>query len=121
MDARTENESAPPKNRTTVERKSEREIVVTRTFNAPARLVFEAWTTPELFKQWWLPKSIGMSLLTCELDVCTGGKYRLVFRRNASQSIEFFGKYLEVIRDLRIVWTNDEGGEAILTPSRCPH
>jgi uncharacterized protein YndB with AHSA1/START domain len=112
MDVKRESEPAPTKNRTTVERKSEREIVVTRTFDAPARLVFEAWTKPELFKQWWLPKSIGMSLLACELDVRTGGKYRLVFGREASQSIEFFGKYLEVIPGSRIVWTNDEGGEA---------
>lgn len=112
MDAKRESEPAPTKNRTTVERRSEREIVVTRTFDAPARLVFEAWTKPELFKQWWLPKSIGMTLLACELDVRTGGKYRLTFAGEGSQSIDFFGKYLEVIPGSRIVWTNDEGGEA---------
>jgi uncharacterized protein YndB with AHSA1/START domain len=66
-------------NSTTVERKSDREVVVTRTFDAPARLVFEAWTKPELFKQWWVPRSMGMTLRSCELDVRTGGKYRLVF------------------------------------------
>ena len=79
MDARRESEPAPMKNRTTVERKSERELVVTRTFNGPARIVFEAWTKPELFKRWWVPKSMGMSLLSCEMDVRVGGKYRLVF------------------------------------------
>ena len=95
------------KNRTTVERKSEREVVVTRTFNGPARIVFEAWTQPELFKRWWMPKSMGMSLLSCEMDVRVGGKYRLVF----GQGVEFFGKYLEVIPNSRLVWTNDEGGD----------
>ena len=79
MDARRESEPTPMKNRTTVERKSERELVVTRTFNGPARIVFEAWTKPELFKRWWVPKSMGMSLLSCEMDVRVGGRYRLVF------------------------------------------
>ena len=74
-----------PRNRTTVERTSDRELVVTRTFNAPARIVFEAWTTPELFKRWWVPKSMGMSLLSCEMDVRVGGKYRFVFRHRASE------------------------------------
>ena len=98
------------KNRTTVERTSERELVVTRTFNAPARIVFEAWTKPELFKRWWVPKSIGVSLLSCELDVRTGGKYRLVFA-NDPTPMEFFGRYIEVTEPSRIVWTNDEGDE----------
>jgi len=99
------------KNRTTVERTSERELVVTRTFNAPARLVFEAWTTPELFKQWWVPKSMGMFLRSCEMDVRTGGTYRLVFGHDVSNPDEFFGRYLEVTPPSRIVWTNDEGGD----------
>ena len=85
MDARRESEPAPMKNRTTVERKSERELVVTRTFNGPARIVFEAWTKPELFRQWWVPKSMGMSLLSCEMDVRVGGRYRLVFAHGDSQ------------------------------------
>ena len=84
MDARRESEPAPMKNRTTVERKSERELVVTRTFNGPARIVFEAWTKPELFKRWWVPKSMGMSLLSCEMDVRAGGTYRFVFAHGAS-------------------------------------
>ena len=108
MDARRESEPTPMKNRTTVERKSERELVVTRTFNGPARIVFEAWTKPELFKRWWAPKSMGMSLLSCEMDVRVGGKYRLEFEPDA---MAFFGTYLEVTPPSRLVWTNEEGGE----------
>jgi uncharacterized protein YndB with AHSA1/START domain len=115
MDARTEREPTPAKNLTTVERKSEREFVVTRTFDAPARLVFEAWTKPELLKQWWAPKSMGMSLLSCEADVRVGGSYRFVFGP-ASQPMAFFGRYVEVIPHARLVWTNEEGGaEAVTT------
>jgi uncharacterized protein YndB with AHSA1/START domain len=99
------------KNRTTVERKSERELVTTRTFNGPARIVFEAWTQPELFKQWWVPTSMGMSLLSCEMDVRVGGKYRLVFAHEASGSMAFFGTYLEVTPHSRLAWTNEEGGD----------
>jgi uncharacterized protein YndB with AHSA1/START domain len=95
------------KNPTTVERKSERELVVTRTFDGPARIVFEAWTKPDLFKRWWAPKSMGMSLLSCEMEVRVGGKHRLVF----GQGMEFFGTYIEVTPYSRLVWTNDEGGE----------
>ncbi len=110
MDAKRESEPAPMKNRTTAERKSDRELVVRRTFNAPARIVFEAWTKPELFKRWWVPKSIGMSLLSCEMDVRAGGKYRLVFGMNGAV-LEVFGKYTEVTPHSRLVWTNEEGEE----------
>ena len=96
--------------RTTVERKSDREVVVTRTFDAPARLVFEAWTKPELFKQWWVPRSMGMTLRSCELDVRTGGKYRLVFGDDPANPMAFFGRYLDVVPNRRIVWTNEESG-----------
>jgi len=109
MNARRESEATLMKNRTTVERKSERELVTTRTFDGPARIVFEAWTRPELFKRWWAPKSMGMSLLSCEMDVRVGGKYRLVFEQNAAMA--FFGTYLEVTPHSRLVWTNEEGGE----------
>ena len=117
MDARRENEPTPMKNRTTVERKSEREFVVTRTFDAPARLVFEAWTRPELLKLWWVPKSMDMSLLSCEADVRVGGTYRFVFGHDASETVAFFGRYLEVTPPSRLVWTNEEGegGEAVTT------
>ena len=66
MNARSESKPGPVKNRTTVERKSDREVVVTRTINGPARIVFEAFTKAELLKRWWVPKSMGMTLLSCE-------------------------------------------------------
>ena len=94
-------------NRTTVERKSEREVVVTRMFDAPARLVFAAWSQPQLFKQWWIPRSMGMTLQSCEMDVRTGGTYRLSF----GDGLDFFGRYIEVTPPSRIVWTNEESGE----------
>ena len=108
MDARRESEATPLKNRTTVERKSDREVVVTRTVNAPARIVFEAWTTPELFRQWWVPKSMGMVLRSCEMDVRVGGRYRLVFEPDG---MAFFGRYVEVTPPSRLVWTNEEAGD----------
>ena len=112
MDARRESEPTPMKNRTTVERTSERELVVTRTFNAPARIVFDAWTKPELLLRWWAPKSFGVSFLSCELDLRAGGKYRFVFAHPASeQPMAFFGRYLEVTPHSRLVWTNEEGGD----------
>jgi uncharacterized protein YndB with AHSA1/START domain len=111
MDARRESERTAAKNRTTAERKSERELVVTRTFNGPARIVFEAWTKPELLKRWWAPKSTGMSLLSCEADVRVGGKYRFVFGHQNAVVFEAFGKYIEVTPHSRLVWTNDEGAD----------
>jgi len=110
MDAIRESEPTPMKNPTTVERKSERELVVTRTVNGPARIVFEAWTKPELFKRWWVPKSLGISLLSCEMDVRVGGRYRLAFAHEPTP-MEFFGRYLEVTPHSRLVWTNEEGGD----------
>jgi uncharacterized protein YndB with AHSA1/START domain len=110
MDARSENERTATKNRTTVERKSDRELVVTRIVNGPPRLVFEAWTKAELFKQWWVPQSFKLTLLSCELDVRVGGQYRLVFAHGDS-TMAFFGTYLEVTPPSRLVWTNEEGGE----------
>jgi uncharacterized protein YndB with AHSA1/START domain len=93
---------------TTVERKSDRELVTTGTINGPKRLVFEAWTKPELFKRWWAPKSMGMVIRSCEMDVRVGGKYRLEFE---NETMAFFGTYLEVTPHSRLVWTNEEGGE----------
>jgi uncharacterized protein YndB with AHSA1/START domain len=110
MDARRDCESPPSKDNTTVARKSEREFVVTRTLNGPARLVFEAWTKADLFKRWWVPKSAGLTLLSCELDVRVGGKYRLVFSYEGA-TMDFFGRYLEVTPHTRLSWTNEEGGE----------
>ena len=98
--------------RTNVERKSERELVVTRIVKGPARLVFEAWARPELFQRWWVPKSSNVTMLSCEMDIRTGGSYRLMFQHPASgQPMAFFGRYLEVTPPSRLVWTNDESGE----------
>ena len=112
MDAEKQNEATPVTNNTTVERTSDRELVVTRTFNGPVRLVFQAWTKPELFKRWWTPKSCGLTMLSCDMDVRVGGTYRLVFRHPAAeQPMAFFGTYIEVVPHARLVWTNDEGGD----------
>jgi len=111
MDTRRESEPTSTQNRTTVERKSDRELVVTRSINGPARIVFEAFAKPELFKRWWVPKSFGPSLLSCELDVRDGGTYRLVFSHDGSEPMAFFGRYLEVTPHSRLVWTNEEGGD----------
>jgi uncharacterized protein YndB with AHSA1/START domain len=108
--------TAAAMNRTAVERKSDRELVVTRTFNAPAHIVFEAWSKPELFQRWWVPKSAGMSLLSCDMEVRTGGAYRLVFRHPAfDQPMAFFGTYQEVTPNKRIVWTNEESDQGAVT------
>ena len=103
-------------NRTVVQRKSDRELVVTRTFNAPAHIVFEAWSKPELFKQWWVPKSVGMSMLSCDMDIRTGGTYRLVFSHPAfDQPMAFFGTYKEVTPHKRLVWTNEDSDQGAVT------
>ena len=116
MVARNGNEAAPAKNRTTSERKSEREMVITRIFDAPPHLVFEAWTTPELFRQWWVPKSSGATLLSCEQDVRVGGGYRLEFAHpKATAPMAFFGRYLEVVPNARLVWTNEESENGAVT------
>ena len=98
------------RNQTIFSTPSDLELVITRTFDAPARLVYEAWTKPELFEQWWVPRSMGMTLRSCELDVRTGGKYRLVFGDDPANPMAFFGTYLDVVPNQRIVWTNEEGG-----------
>lgn len=113
MDAKEENDPTSMKNRTMVERKSERELVAARTFNGPARVVFEAWTKSDLFEQWWVPKSFGVTMLSCEMEVRVGGAYRLVMAHPAAkQPMEFFGRYIKVTPQARLVWTNEEGGES---------
>lgn len=108
--------SHPARNRTVVERKSDRELVVTRMFDAPSHIVFEAWSTPALFQRWWVPKSAGLKLLSCDMDVRTGGTYRLVFRHPISdQPMAFFGTYKEVTPNKRIVWTNEESDQGAVT------
>lgn len=111
MDGNGEHEKTPTKHETTTERASDRELVVTRTFNGPARLVFDAWTKPELMKRWWVPRSCGLTMVSCEMDVRAGGSYRLVFSLNGSEPMAFFGKYLEADPPRRLVWTNEEGEE----------
>ena len=112
MNARKE--SNAESNRTSVERTSDRELVISRTFDAPARLVFDAWTKPDLMKKWWVPKSTGLKLLSCEQDVRTGGSYKLVFEHGDS-TMAFIGKYLEVVPASRLVWTNDESENGSVT------
>jgi uncharacterized protein YndB with AHSA1/START domain len=102
--------------RTTVERKSERELVTSRTFDAPPRIVFEAWTRPELMQRWWVPKSLEMTLLSCEMDVRVGGKYRLQFKHPAApEPVAFFGTYKEVVPHARLAWTNEESPDGSIT------
>ena len=116
MDKKTENEPTSTDSRTTVERKSDRELVITRIFNGPSRIVFEAWTKPELFTRWWATKSTGMSILSCEMDVRTGGGYRIKLAHPASeQPMTFFGTYIEVIPPSLIAWTNEESAEGAVT------
>ena len=103
-------------NSTTVERTSDRELVATRTFDGPARLLFEAWTKPDLIMRWWAPTSFGIAFLSCETDVRTGGSYRFVFGHPASdQPVAFFGRYIEVTPPFRLVWTNEEADDGAVT------
>jgi uncharacterized protein YndB with AHSA1/START domain len=115
MGAGRESETGSMNNRTTMERKSECELVLTRTFNGPAHIVFEAWTKPELLKRWWAPKSTGVSLLSCEADVRVGGSYRFEFGHEGSKPMAFFGRYIEVTPHSRLVWTNDESDDGAVT------
>ncbi len=113
MDAGRSNQASHVKNRMSVERRSEGELVVTRTINAPRHMVFQAWSKAELFQRWWVPKSFSLELLSCELDVRVGGAYRLVFRHpDAPEPMAFHGRYLEVTPPSRLVWTNEEAGSA---------
>ena len=112
MDVQTRSESDLMSETATAERTSERELVVSRSINGPARIVFEAWTNADLLKQWWVPKSFPITLLSCETDPRVGGEYRLVFGHEGS-TMEFFGRYLEVTPPSRLVWTNDEGEEGV--------
>jgi uncharacterized protein YndB with AHSA1/START domain len=112
MDAGSGSETGSVKNRTTVERTSDREVVVTRTVNGPARMVFQAFTNAELFRRWWVPRSLGMTLLSCEVDARVGGQYRLVYDFQP-EPVAFYGTYLEVQPYSRLAWTNEEGGSDV--------
>lgn len=109
MDDRQESGVVLVAGRTKVTRTSDREVVVTRRFDAPARIVYQAWTTPELFMRWWVPKSLGVPLRSCEMDVRVGGSYRLEFGADGEDTFAFFGQYIEVVPSEKLVWTNDEG------------
>jgi uncharacterized protein YndB with AHSA1/START domain len=111
MDTRNAAEPTVTMDRTTVERTSEQELVVNRTIDGPPDVVFEAWTDAELFRQWWVPKSIGVKLLSCEVDARVGGGYRLTFDNGTAEPMAFFGRYLEVTPPTRLVWTNEEDDE----------
>jgi uncharacterized protein YndB with AHSA1/START domain len=115
METRSAVEGTATQDRTTIERKSDRELVVTRTIDGPPEAVFEAWTDAELFRQWWVPKSFPITLLSCEIDARAGGGYRLTFANGDGDPIAFFGRYLEVTRPSRLVWTNEEehGGNIV--------
>lgn len=107
-------DTASHRNATTMERTSDRELTVTRIINAPARIVFEAWTNPEHFKRWWTPKSYGMTIHSCEIDARVGGGYKLMIShpQYAPEPMPFFGRYIDVTPPSRLVWTNEENGEA---------
>lgn len=110
------NDAGDAQHRTSVERTGDRELIVIRTFDAPPSMVYKAWSQPELFRRWWMPKSVtGVSIVACEMDVRTGGKYRLEYAAGGSDTMSFYGKYLDVVPNERIVWTNDEGQEGAVT------
>jgi uncharacterized protein YndB with AHSA1/START domain len=115
MDTRSAAEATPTRDGTTIERTSEQELVVTRTIDGPREAVFEAWTDAELFRQWWVPKSFGVDLLSCEIDARVGGGYRLTFDTGTAEPMSFFGRYLEVTPPSRLVWTNEEEDAAVVT------
>ena len=115
MDAKLTSELMP-KPITTTDRRSDREVVITRTFNAPARIIFDAWTKPELIMKWWTPASFGITFISCEADVRTGGTYRYVFGHPSfDKPMAFVGKYLEVEPPNRLVWTNEESQDGSVT------
>ena len=116
MDTRSAAEPTSTLDRTTVERRSDQELVVTRTIDGPRDVVFEAWTNAELFRQWWVPRSLGVTLLSCDVDARVGGGYRLTFDTGGDEPMAFYGRYLEVTPPTRLVWTNEEGdGGTVVT------
>lgn len=100
---------------TSIERISDRDLIVTRVFAAPVERVFDAWTTPSLFKLWWAPQSMGVPLLACEMDVRVGGSYSVTFGHDPAEAMTFFGTYVDVAAPSRLAWTNDESGETTVT------
>jgi uncharacterized protein YndB with AHSA1/START domain len=115
-----EGDDAMTKNETKLELPSDRDIRIKRTIDAPARIVFECWTKPEFLRRWWAPKSRGVTLVGCDVDLKVGGAYRYVMRRDGGQEMAFSGKYSEVVPHSRLVYSNvfepmRAMGEAVVT------
>lgn len=89
---------------TTLRLEGDREIVIERTFNAPARIVFDAWSQPELVERWWAPRSRGVAVVQIVATVRTGGSYRYVLSHRDRQ-FAFSGAYIEVTPPARLVYT----------------
>jgi len=114
-----------PKHDTSMELRDDRDVVIARTFNAPARLVYDAWTKPEFVRRWWAPRSHGVSLVVCDADIRVGGAYRYVMRKDgdgADGDIGFSGRYVELTPHSRIVLTQifepmADAGEVVITVS----
>lgn len=103
----------------TVTAPTDREIVMTRAFDAPRELVFDAWTKPELLKQ-WLGVRGGWTFAVCDIDLKVGGKYRFVWRKQGQPDLGMGGVYQEVQPPERLVSTEafDQSwypGEAVNT------
>lgn len=102
-------------NQTSMELKGDREIVIARTFNGPPRIVFDAWTRPELVRRWWAPDSRRVVVTACDADLRAGGTYRYVLRlEKTGHQFAFSGRYTEVTPHSRLVYTElfepDAGG-----------
>jgi uncharacterized protein YndB with AHSA1/START domain len=95
---------------------SEREIVLTRVFDAPRSLVFDAFTKPELLKRWFGPR--GWSLAVCEVDFRVGGSWRFILRGPDGKEMGMRGVYREIAAPERTVHTeafDDFPGESLVT------
>jgi uncharacterized protein YndB with AHSA1/START domain len=105
------------KNSVTVTTPSERELVLTRVFDAPKGLVFEAFTTPDLLKRWYGPP--GWSFDVCEVDLRVGGRWRYVMRKPDGRTVGQQGVYREIATGERIVntesWEDWDPGEILVT------
>jgi uncharacterized protein YndB with AHSA1/START domain len=92
-------------NKMKLELVGDREIVMTRSFAAPARLVFEAYTKADLVAKWWAPKKCGVEMVSCEAEVRVGGKWRYTLRNPDTEVVAFYGEYREVTAPERVVYT----------------
>ena len=92
----------------TVTLPTDEQILITREFDAPRHLVYEAWTTPELVKRWWNAKR--GEVTTCEIDLRVGGKWRSVMVTEDGFEVAFHGEYREIVPNERIVSTETYEG-----------